>query len=77
MHFEIVSEVRNIETIARGSGIRELQRLARKYGKGKWRKRKGIAEIRLADGTIKTTELHWYEASGFGRKELKIKSYLD
>lgn len=77
MVFEVISDIRNVETSARGSGIRELRRLRRIYGEGRWRKRKGTAEIRLLDGTIRLVELHWYEATGVGRKELKIKRYLD
>jgi hypothetical protein len=77
MFFEIVSEIANIETFAVGRSIRELPRLRKLYGRGRWRKRKGTARIRLADGTIRTAEVHWYEASGIGRKEFKIKRYLD
>ena len=77
MRFEIIGEVRHVETFARGPGIRELPRLIKVYGRGHWRKRKGIAEIRLPDGMIQLAELHWYEASGIGKKEFKIKRYLD
>jgi len=77
MVFEIIGRIRSEETFARGSGIRELRRLRRVYGEGRWRKRKGIAEVRLPDATIRLAELHWYEATGLGRKEFKIKRYLD
>jgi len=77
MDFEILEEIRDIETIARGQGIRELRRLRRVYGTGNWRKMKGIARIRLASGRIRLAELHWYEAHGIGRKEIKRKRYLD
>ena len=77
MNFEIVGEIEDIETFATGRGIRELARLNRVYGRGRWRKRKGKATIRLSDGTERIAELHWYEASGIGRKEFKIKQYLD
>ena len=73
MDFEILSSVRNIETIATGRAIRQLRRLRRRYGKGQWRKRKGIATVRLQDGTVHTVEIHWYEAHGIGRREMKIK----
>ena len=53
-----------------------LRRLRRIYGRGRWRKRKGIARVRLSDGSIHLAELHWYEAAGIGRKELKIKHLL-
>lgn len=71
MHFEIVGELREIETFATGTGIRELPRLRKTYGAGRWRKRKGIADIRFKDGSVRTAELHWYEANGIGRKDLR------
>ena len=77
MAFEIVGEIEDIETFATGRGIRELARLNRVYGRGRWRKRKGKATVQLADGTERVAELHWYEATGVGRKEFKIKRYLD
>ena len=75
--FELLGEIENVETFATGRGIRELSRLNRIYGRGRWRKRKGTATIKLPDGTERVVELHWYEATGIGRKELKIKRYLD
>ncbi len=77
MGFEILGQLSHVETIASGRGIREFKRLRRVYGNAKWRKRKGIAEVKLADGTMHRAELHWYEATGVGRKEYKIKRYLD
>jgi len=76
MNFEILGEISEIETFATGSGIREIARLRRAYGRGRWRKRKGIARIRFADGSVHLAELHWYEATGMGRKEFKIKHLL-
>jgi hypothetical protein len=76
MSFEILSEISEIETFASGSGIHEIARLRRLYGLGRWRKRKGIARVRLTDGSIHLAELHWYEATGIGRKEFKIKHLL-
>jgi hypothetical protein len=76
MWFEVLGEISDVETIAAGSGIREIARLRRIYGRGRWRKRKGVAQVRLANGSIRTAEIHWYEASSFGRKELKIKHLL-
>jgi hypothetical protein len=73
MDFEILEPLRNVETIAVGSKIRELAKLQRRYGKGRWRKMKGFAHVRLKDGTVHLAELHWYEAHGIGRKEFKIK----
>jgi len=77
MDFEILDNIQWIENIASERGIRELKRLNRIHGKANWRKRKGIAKIRLSDGTIRITELHWYEGHGKGRKEIKIKKYLE
>ncbi|MCX7852562.1 MAG: hypothetical protein N2383_07225 [Caldilineales bacterium] len=75
--FEIVSEITDIEIIAVGNAIREIARLRKQYGKGRWRKLKGVALIRLSNGRIRRAELHWYEAHGTGRKEIKRKRYLD
>jgi hypothetical protein len=69
--------VTEVETFAIGKSIRELPRLRKIYGRGRWRKRTGRATVRLPDGTTRVAELHWYEATGFGRKEFKIKRYLD
>lgn len=77
MPFEIVGEITQIETIAVGSSIRDLLRLRRFYGRGRWRKLKGIALVRLGTGRIRKAELHWYEAHGIGRKEIKRKRYVD
>jgi len=77
MYFEIVGEVTHVETFATGSSIRELQRLRKCYGRGRCRKRKGIARVRLPDSNVRLAEVHWYEAHGIGRKELKIKRYID
>lgn len=77
MDFTVIGEIGDIETFAIGRRIREYKRLRKKYGKGRWRKRKGIARVRLADGAIKQAELHWYEATGIGRREVKIKHYID
>jgi hypothetical protein len=77
MYFEIVGEITHVETFATGSSIRELPRLRKFYGRGRWRKRKGIARVRLPDATVRLAEVHWYEAHGIGRKELKIKRYTD
>jgi hypothetical protein len=76
MQFTVVGELSEVETIARGSGIRELARLRKRYGRGRWRKRKGIADIRLQDNTVVRAELHWYEATGIGRREYKIKRFI-
>ena len=77
MHFELIGPIAHSETFAVGAAIREIDRLRRFYGHGRWRKRKGIATVRLSDGTAHQAEVHWYEATGIGRKELKIKRLLD
>ena len=76
MGFTIIGEITSAETFASGSGIRELTRLRRLYGRGRWRKRKGIAMVKLADQTIHMAEVHWYEATGIGKKEFKIKYFI-
>ena len=77
MFFEIRGELSGVETFAIGNSIRELPRLRKLYGKGRWRKRKGFAAVTLPNGTIRKAELHWYEASGIGRKEFKIKRFVE
>ena len=74
---EIVGEITEIETIASGSGIRILPLLRKRYGKARWRKLKGIANVRLPDGTIRLAEVHWFEAHGLGKKKMRIKRFLD
>ena len=76
LNFEIIGEITNIETIAVESSIRELERLRKVYGYGKWRKLKGIGTIRFSDGKIAEAEIHWYEAHGIGKKEMKIKHLI-
>ena len=73
MNFDIVGEIQQVEIIASGSSIREVTRLQKIYGPGRWRKLKGMATIRFEDGTMRSAEVHWYEAHGIGKKELKIK----
>ncbi|MBI3635874.1 MAG: hypothetical protein HY216_06605 [Candidatus Rokubacteria bacterium] len=77
MDFELAGPITAIEAIALGSNLRQMRRLRRDYGPGDWVKRKGIARVRLEDGTIRIAEVHWYEAHGIGRKDLKIKRYVD
>jgi hypothetical protein len=77
MWFELLSSIPETETIAAGTSIREIARLRRRYGQGRWRKRKGIGTVCLADGTICEAELHGYEAHGVGKKELRIKRLLE
>lgn len=76
MEIEILGDVCDPQTIAIGRGIREIRRLLRIYGRGRWRKRKGVATVRLPDGTVCRAEVHWYEAHGIGRREFKVKAVL-
>ena len=76
--FTLVSEITNIELIAVNKSIRDLLRLNRTYGKGRWRKLKGVADVELPSGRIRLAEVHWYEAHGIGKREMKIKlPFLD
>ncbi|OGR85455.1 MAG: hypothetical protein A2901_05170 [Elusimicrobia bacterium RIFCSPLOWO2_01_FULL_54_10] len=77
MDFEIIGKVSDVETIAVGSSIREIERLRKIYGRGRWRKLKGIAYIRFNHGQTFKAEIHWYEAHGIGKKEFKIKHIID
>ena len=77
MVFEIVGEIADVQIIAAGPGIRMLRYLRKAYGRGRWRKLKGTATVRLPNGTLHRVELHWYEAHGKGKRDIKIKCYLD
>jgi len=76
-YFEDIGKIGKIEIMAVGNSIRELSRLRRSYGTGRWRKLKGLATVRLSDGSIFSAELRWYEAHGIGKKELRIKHLID
>ena len=73
---EIIGRILHPETIAVGRAIRELERLRKVHGPGRWLKRKGVATVRLPDGSLCVAEVHWYEAHGIGRKDFKIKAIL-
>jgi len=77
VYFEIVGDIENTEVIAVGGRIRDIMRLRKQYGSGRWRKLKGIATVRVDDGSLRKAEVHWYEAHGIGRKKMKIKRFLD
>ena len=77
MTFEIVGDIEQAETIAAGRGVKIRSQLRKVHGRGRWRKRKGIATVRLANGRLRRVELHWYEAHGVGKRDFKIKHYLD
>ncbi len=76
-YFEIVEEVKNIEIIAIGGNIKDIMRLRKQFGEGRWRKLKGNAKVRLQNGVIRNAEIHWYEAHGIGKKKIKIKRFLE
>ncbi len=76
MDFEVIGSVRDIETIARGSGVRIRSYLWHRYGRGNWRKMKGIAQVMYPDGSVWLVELYWFEAHGIGRKDARIKRVL-
>jgi hypothetical protein len=77
MKFEIVGRIANVEIIASGSGVRVRRFLQKVYSSGRWRKLKGIATVRLPNGALRRVELHWYEAHGIGRRDVRIKAYLE
>ena len=77
MYFEIVGEITDIQTIAVGNAIQDVARLQESYGVGRWRKLKGVATVQLVNGNVRLAEVHWYEATGIGKKRLKIKRFLD
>jgi hypothetical protein len=74
--FELIGELRPLETIATGHGIRDLRILMKRFGRGNWRKMKGTGTVQFANGTIAEAELHWYEAHGIGRRWLKVKRII-
>lgn len=77
MFLKILGEIGNPETIAAGTSVRQRRRLKRLYGEGRWRKLKGLARVELAAGEVRNAEVHWYEASGIGRREIKIKRFIE
>ncbi|HMO51503.1 MAG TPA: hypothetical protein PKE26_00590 [Kiritimatiellia bacterium] len=76
MHIEIVGKICNVEVIAVGGRIRDIMRIQKRYGPGRWRKLKGEGTIRMPNGSLRRAELHWYEAHGIGRKNMKIKRLI-
>ena len=76
-NFQIIGSVEGVQIIAVKHSIRDLKFLERMYGKGRWRKLKGIAKVQLENGRIRLAAIHWYEAHGIGKRQMKIKTYLD
>ncbi len=77
MKFDVIGQITDVEVLASGSKIRVLRYLRRAYGRGRWRKLKGVATVCLPNGILRKVELHWYEAHGIGKRDIKIKRYLD
>jgi len=77
MYLDIIGEIEEIETIAVGGKIRDIMRIPKQFGPGRWHKLKGAVNVRLLSGRICKAEIHWYEAHGVGRKKKKIKRILD
>ncbi len=77
MQFEVIGDIADVERIAIGKSIRILGLLRKRYGRGRWRKLRGIASVRLLDDTVRIAELHWFEAHGMGRRKIRIKRFLD
>jgi hypothetical protein len=76
--FKIIGKIKQIEIIAVGNSIRILPVLNKKFGKGRWRKLKGVATVeRISTGQTRLAEIHWYEAHGIGKRDGKIKRWLD
>jgi hypothetical protein len=76
MYFKIKGEIRDVQIIASGRGINNLNRLNKNYGKSNWRKLKGVCRVELDYGEVLEAEIHWYEGHGIGKKEIKIKRFL-
>jgi hypothetical protein len=77
MYFEVIGTIHQIEVIAAGPGIRIQERLRKVYGHARWTKMKGIATVRLANGDIRIAEVHWYQAHGIGKRDMKIKYFVE
>ena len=77
MNFEIIGKIIEIKTIAAGPSVKIRKILWKRYGRGRWRKLKGVAKVRLLNGTIRLAEVHWFEAHRIGKKKMRIKCFLD
>ncbi|HEX9710966.1 MAG TPA: hypothetical protein VGB52_00235 [Actinomycetota bacterium] len=77
MYFKLASRISDVEVIAKGVSVRKRAQLRARYGRGRWRKLKGIALVELRDGSTSLAEVHWYEAHGIGRRKMKVKRFLD
>jgi hypothetical protein len=75
--FKLRSEITDVQVITAGAGVRVRAKLKKVYGAGRWRKLKGTAMVELPDGEVARAELHWYEAHGIGRRDMKVKRLLE
>ena len=76
--FKIIGKITDVEIIAVGHSIRTLPYLSKTLGKGRWRKLKGVAMVeRISNERIRLAEVHWFEAHGIGKRQDKIKCWLD
>jgi hypothetical protein len=73
---EILSGILEVRVIAVGRRIRDRKRIVKRYGRGRWRKLKGIARVSVDGGPPLVAEVHWYEAAGVGRRDLKVKRII-
>lgn len=76
MEVVVLGDIGDVETIATGRGVQIRRHLDRVHGKANWRKMKGVATVCLPDGSICRAEVHWFEAHGIGRKDIKIKRVI-
>lgn len=76
MGLEIIGNIIDIRVIAVNKSIKKLSYLNKRYGKGRWRKLKGKAYVRFPNGVVQLSEVHWYEAQGIGKRDLKVKKPL-
>lgn len=76
-NFKIVGKIEDIEVIAVRHSIRVIDFLQKTYGRGRWRKLKGTTSVIFEDGEMRLAEVHWYEAHGIGKRQMKIKRLLD
>jgi hypothetical protein len=75
--FTLRGPITSIEVITVGRKVRLASMLRRLYGPGRWRKLKGIGLVELPDVHVVEAELHWYEAHGIGRVDMRVKRVLE
>jgi hypothetical protein len=75
--FRLRSEITNVRVIAVGRTIRDLAKVKKAYGKGRWRKLKGTALVELDTGEVLQAELTLVRGHGIGRRDMKVKQVLN